>query len=94
MGPWHGVEEKNMLGESHDLLHEFPQFAGEIAELQASDDGFSRTMREYEELDADIRRLEELGQPVADVTIEALKTHRVFLKDRLYTRLMASLAGG
>ena len=51
-------------------------------------------MREYDELDADIRRLEELGQPVADVTIEALKTHRVFLKDRLYTRLMASLAGG
>jgi hypothetical protein len=78
-----------MLGEPHDLMHEFPEYAPRIAELRAQDEAFARAMREYDELDADIRRLEELGQPVADVTIEALKTHRVYLKDRLYIRLSA-----
>jgi hypothetical protein len=76
-----------MLGEPHDLLHEFPGDAARIEQLRASDPDFARLAREYEELDADIRRLEELGQPVADVTIEALKVHRVYLKDRVYTRL-------
>ena len=78
-----------MLGEPHDLMHEFPEYAQRIAELRGTDEGFARAMRAYDELDADIRRLEELGQPVADVTIEALKTHRVYLKDRLYARLSA-----
>lgn len=76
-----------MLGEPHDLVHEFPHFAERIEQLRSSDPEFSRLMREYEELDADVRRLEELGQPVADVTMEALKIHRVHLKDRLYARL-------
>jgi hypothetical protein len=78
-----------MLGEPHDLMHEFPEYARRIADLREEDEAFARAMREYDELDADIRRLEELGQPVADVTIEALKTHRVYLKDRLYHRLSA-----
>jgi len=76
-----------MLGEPHDLVHEFPSFTARIDELRAQDPDFARLMREYDALDADIRRLEELGQPVADVTMEALKVHRVHLKDRLYARL-------
>jgi len=76
-----------MLGEPHDLVHEFPQHTQRIAELRANDATFAHAMREYDELDADIRRLEELGQPVADVTIETLKMHRVRLKDRLYAML-------
>jgi hypothetical protein len=76
-----------MLGEPHDLVHEFPQYAQRIAQLREGDAAFAQAMREHDELDADIRRLEELGQPVADVTLEALKTHRVYLKDRLYAML-------
>jgi uncharacterized protein YdcH (DUF465 family) len=76
-----------MLGEPHDLLHDFPQFAARIEELKASDPSFARLVREHDELDADIRRLEELGQPVADITMETLKLHRVHLKDRLYRAL-------
>ena len=76
-----------MLGEPHDLVHEFPQFTARIQELRSQDAAFAQAMREYDELDADIRRLEELGQPVADVTMETLKLHRVHLKDRLYTML-------
>jgi hypothetical protein len=76
-----------MLGEPHDLKHEFPNLTDRIEQLRAMDAEFARLMREHDELDADIRRLEELGQPVADVTMETLKKHRVYLKDGLYARL-------
>ena len=73
-----------MLGESHDLLHEFPDLEAKIANLRESDGEFSRLMTEYDNLDARVRKLEELGTPVADETIEDLKKERLLLKDRLY----------
>ena len=79
-----------MLGESHDLLHEFPDLEQKIAALRESNDDFARTMTEYDTLDAKVRKLEELGTPVADETIEDLKKERLLLKDRLYEILRAS----
>jgi hypothetical protein len=76
-----------MLGESHDLLHEFPDLEGRIAILRESDEQFTELMNEYDTLDARVRRLEELGTPVADETIEDLKKERLLLKDRLYEML-------
>jgi uncharacterized protein YdcH (DUF465 family) len=73
-----------MLGESHDLLHEFPDMESKIAALRESDASFAQLMTEYDTLDARVRRLEELGTPVADETIEDLKKERLLLKDRLY----------
>jgi uncharacterized protein YdcH (DUF465 family) len=79
-----------MLGESHDLLHEFPDLETKIATLREKDEEFARLMNEYDTLDARVRRLEELGTPVADETIEDLKKERLLLKDRLYELLRAS----
>jgi uncharacterized protein YdcH (DUF465 family) len=79
-----------MLGESHDLLHEFPNLHEKIAGLRDSDEEFARLMTEYDTLDARVRKLEELGTPVADETIEDLKKERLLLKDRLYEILRAS----
>ncbi|AGA90728.1 hypothetical protein Thimo_1963 [Thioflavicoccus mobilis 8321] len=76
-----------MIGESHDLLHEFPELEGKIATMRASDEEFARIMDQYDDLDARVRSLEELGVPVADETIEELKKERLLLKDRLYTFL-------
>jgi uncharacterized protein YdcH (DUF465 family) len=76
-----------MLGESHDLLHEFPDLETKIAALRQSDAEFARLMSEYDTLDARVRKLEELGTPVADETIEDLKKERLLLKDRLYEML-------
>jgi uncharacterized protein len=78
-----------MLGESHDLLHEFPDLENKIAALKESNQDFDRLMTEYDTLDARVRRLEELGTPVADETIEDLKKERLLLKDRLYDMLRA-----
>ena len=73
-----------MLGESHDLLHEFPDLEAKIATLRSSDEEFAELMTSYDNLDARVRELEELGIPVADETIEDLKKERLLMKDRLY----------
>ena len=76
-----------MLGESHDLLHEFPEHEQQISELRDTDETFRALMEEYNWLDAQIRNLEEHDQPVSDSHMEELKRRRVHLKDRLYQRL-------
>jgi hypothetical protein len=76
-----------MLGESHDLLHEFPEYAGRIAELRENDTVFHNLMDEYDWLDAHIRNLEELNTPVSDFHMEEMKKRRLLLKDRLYAIL-------
>lgn len=73
-----------MLGESHDLLHEFPDLEQKIETLRSNDAEFARLMDDYDSLDARVRQLEELGTPVADETIEDLKKQRLHLKDTLY----------
>ena len=76
-----------MLGESHDLLHEFPELADKIQEMRDQDQSFAQLMDAYNDLDQRVRELEELAQPVADETMEDLKKERLRLKDQLYARL-------
>lgn len=76
-----------MLGESHDLLHEFPDLTEKIDKLRTNNSTFSEFMTRYDTLDGRIRELEGLGQPVADETMEDLKKRRLALKDELYTLL-------
>jgi uncharacterized protein YdcH (DUF465 family) len=76
-----------MLGEPHDLMSEFPEFRDRIETLRSNDGKFARLMTEYDQLDARIRRIEEFGQRIADLTIEELKKQRLSLKDQLHARL-------
>jgi hypothetical protein len=76
-----------MLGETHDLVHEFPELEGQIESLRESNTAFAKLMDQYDDLDARVRKLEELGTPVADETIEDLKKERLMLKDKLYALL-------
>jgi hypothetical protein len=76
-----------MLGESHDLLHEFPDLEAKISALRSDSAEFAQMMDDYDTLDARVRDLEELGTPVADETIEELKKERLVLKDKLYAIL-------
>ena len=79
-----------MLGEPHDLLHEFPELQEKINELRETDPNFAQLMEQYDALDKRVRELEELAQPVADETMEDLKKERLLLKDRLYAVLKGS----
>lgn len=76
-----------MLGEPHDLFHEFPELEGKIESMRETNADFAHLMNDYDALDERVRQLEELGTPVADETIEDLKKERLALKDRLYTIL-------
>ena len=76
-----------MLGEPHDLLHEFPEYSEKIAQLRETNDVFHHLMDEYNWLDSSIRSLEESHIPVSDVHIENMKKRRLLLKDKLYAIL-------
>jgi len=79
-----------MLGESHDVEHEFPEFHDQIEALRAEDMDFSELMDKHDHLDQEIRELEERGQPVADEYMENMKKERALLKDKIYAALRAA----
>lgn len=76
-----------MLGEPHDLRHEFPEYREKIERLRQSNPEFAQLIGEYDQLDARIRELEDRAQPVSDAFIEHLKKRRIVLKDRLFAFL-------
>ena len=73
-----------MLGEVHDIVHEFPNYEELVKELHDKDTEFAQLMDDHDRLDAEIRDLEGLNQPTSDVHMEELKKHRALLKDRIY----------
>ena len=76
-----------MLGEPHDLVHEFPEHREIIHNLKMSDRHFARLFEEYNELDKEVRHVEMAGGTVSDEHLEQLKLKRVNLKDQLYAML-------
>ena len=75
--------------ENHSLSHEFPELKERIHVLKTSDRHFARRFDEYNDLDREVRRLEDEGSPKADETMEDLKKKRLALKDELYQMLTA-----
>ena len=73
-----------MLGEMHDVLHEFPNLKDKINELHDNNPDFAQMMDEHDQLDNKIRNLEEHDQPVSDFHMEDLKKQRALLKDKIY----------
>jgi len=76
-----------MLGETHDILHEFPDLEETIQNLRQSDATFASLMEKHDSLDDEIRNLEELNQPIDDLKMEELKKTRALLKDQIYQYL-------
>ncbi|MGR9053058.1 MAG: YdcH family protein [Gammaproteobacteria bacterium] len=73
-----------MLGEKHDLIHEFPEYEARIQELKQNNDRFNELNQKYDELDLTIRRSELEEEIHADEYVEELKKERLALKDELY----------
>jgi len=70
--------------ESHDLYHEFPEYQETIRRLMLSNDEFVALMKDYDDVDHKIARIEQRVEPATDVYAEELKYLRVRLKDKLY----------
>lgn len=79
-----------MLGETHDILHEFPNLEETIRNLHHNDPEFAGLMERHDSLDTEIRQLEELNQPIDDFDMEELKKTRALLKDQIYQYLRES----
>jgi uncharacterized protein YdcH (DUF465 family) len=78
-----------MLGEKHDLIHEFPEHRERIHNLKMADHHFARLFDEYHELEHQVRRIEEGVETTSDNYLEDLKKKRLKLKDLLYVILTA-----
>ena len=78
-----------MLGEKHDLIHEFPEHRERIHDLKMGDHHFSRLFNEYHELEHEVRRIEEGVETTSDNYLEDLKKKRLKLKDLLYVMLIS-----
>lgn len=76
-----------MFGETHDLATEFPDYKDRIHQLKMDDRHFARLFEEYQELDAQLYRIEQEIEVHADDFVESLKFRRVHLKDELYEML-------
>lgn len=73
-----------MLGEKHDLIHEFPEHKERIHELKLNDAHFAKLFDEYHELEHEVRRIEEGNETPSDEYTEELKMRRLQLKDQLF----------
>ena len=76
-----------MLGEKHDLLHEFPEYKDKIHELKLSNDHFAKLFAEYHEIEHEVRRIEEGVETTSDEYLEERKKERLNLKDQLFELL-------
>ena len=71
--------------EKHDLLHEFPDHHHTIRHLKMNDNHFARLFEQYNDLDHEVRKIEEGVENTSDDYLDTRKKQRVLLKDQLYT---------
>jgi uncharacterized protein YdcH (DUF465 family) len=76
-----------MLGEKHDLIHEFPEYKDRIHELKTTNEHFAKLFEEYHEIEHEVRRIEEGIETPSDDYLEERKKKRLYLKDQLFEML-------
>lgn len=76
--------------ESHDLFHEFPEHTDNIRKLVLANDQFVKLMRDYDDIDHKILRIEQRVEVVSNLYEEELKKLRMNLKDKIYKMLVAA----
>ena len=69
----------------HPLVKEFPEFKEQIHNLKMKDNHFSRLMKEYEEVDKHVFRIESDAEPTGDENLRDLKKQRLKIKDELHS---------
>ena len=77
--------------ESHDLFNEFPEHSEAIRKLTLANDDFVKMMRDYDDVDHKIQRIEQRVEAASLHYEEELKRLRVSLKDRLYQLILTAV---
>jgi len=68
----------------HPLVKEFPEYKEQIHNLKMTNNHFSKLMKEYEEVDKHVFRIESDEEPTGDEYIRDLKKKRLKIKDELH----------
>lgn len=76
-----------MLGEKHDLIHEFPEYKDKIHALKTGNAHFAKLFEEYHKIEHEVRRIEENIETTSDEYLEEQKKKRLKLKDDLFEML-------
>ena len=79
-----------MLGEKHDLHHEFPEHHDRIHDLKVNNSHFARLFDLYHHIDQEVRSIETNGGATTDEHLEDRKLARLKLKDELYAMMVAT----
>ena len=70
-----------MLGEHHDLHHEFPEHKDAIHHLKMNNAHFQRLFEEYHNLTHKIESVEKNNSNISDEHLKEMKIKRLDLKD-------------
>ncbi|PQO23897.1 hypothetical protein C2I36_05480 [Rhodobacteraceae bacterium WD3A24] len=73
----------------HELADDFPDEIDEIHALKEKDAHFARLVERYHEVNRAVHRAETRVEPVSEEREEALRHHRVQLKDEIARELHA-----
>ena len=79
-----------MLGEKHDLVHEFPEHKERIHELKMQNHHFHNLFEKYNQVNDEIIKIEEGIETPSDEYTEELKKQRLHLKDELLGIIVAN----
>jgi uncharacterized protein len=73
----------------HPLIEEFAEYKETIHNLNLNDVRFRKLAHEYEGIDKSIFRAEQGIEIVNDDYLEKIKKERLYLKDQIYSMLIA-----
>ncbi|RYC17324.1 YdcH family protein [Ciceribacter ferrooxidans] len=76
-----------MSNTPHEIQDEFPELAGKMHELKASDEHFAQLLEDYRDVNRAIHRAETEVEPVGDAQMETMRKQRMVLKDEIYGML-------
>lgn len=69
--------------EKHDLHHEFPQHHQKMHELRLHNNQFKRLFDDYQNINAEIYKIETGAEVAADSVLHELRVKRVYMKDQV-----------
>jgi uncharacterized protein YdcH (DUF465 family) len=76
-----------MIGESHELAEEFPEYRERISKLRQTDERFAAAYDDYQRLNREVVRTGLRRTVHSDAYTAMLKLRRVKQKDALYHML-------
>ena len=86
------IDPDVILGQSHDLEHEFPEFVDTLHDLQDTDTDFKTLCDHYYDVNREIIRIEQCVEARSHQFFEGLKRQRLRYKDEVYTILRHATA--